>query len=143
MQYLVRKHRLTTSRTCPSLACKHVAPHTLRHSTAMELLHHGVNQSVIALWLGHESRRKKHSLRSPARKRIRADIVQATNYSPSWSRSDYAELPHGRNQAHKLPNSAMRHNPGYGIMPSLMVLQAFLASQRSSALANSRRSPSL
>ena len=27
----------------------------LRHSTAMELLHHGVDQSVIALWLGHES----------------------------------------------------------------------------------------
>lgn len=27
----------------------------MRHSTAMELLHHGVDQSVIALWLGHES----------------------------------------------------------------------------------------
>lgn len=26
----------------------------LRHSTAMEVLHHGVDQSVIALWLGHE-----------------------------------------------------------------------------------------
>ena len=32
-----------------------MTPHTLRHSTAMELLHHGVDQSVIALWLGHES----------------------------------------------------------------------------------------
>ena len=29
--------------------------HDLRHSTAMELLHHGVDQSVIALWPGHES----------------------------------------------------------------------------------------
>ena len=27
----------------------------LRHTTAMDLLQHGVDQSVIALWLGHES----------------------------------------------------------------------------------------
>ena len=30
-------------------------PHVLRHTAAMELLHHGVDRSVIALWLGHES----------------------------------------------------------------------------------------
>jgi integrase/recombinase XerD len=34
---------------------KRVSPHVLRHSTAMDLLHHGVDRSVIALWLGHES----------------------------------------------------------------------------------------
>ncbi|RVI50595.1 tyrosine-type recombinase/integrase [Sinorhizobium medicae] len=55
LEHLVRKHCLTASRTCPSLASKRVTPHTLRHSTAMELLHHRVDQSVIALWLGHES----------------------------------------------------------------------------------------
>ena len=55
LEHLVRKHCLTASRACPSLAAKRVTPHTLRHSTAMELLHHGVDQSVIALWLGHES----------------------------------------------------------------------------------------
>jgi site-specific recombinase XerD len=55
LEHLVRKHCLTASRTCPSLTGKRVTPHTLRHSTAMELLHHGVDQSVIALWLGHES----------------------------------------------------------------------------------------
>ena len=55
LEHLVRKHCLTASRSCPSLAGKNVSPHTLRHSTAMELLHHGVDQSVIALWLGHES----------------------------------------------------------------------------------------
>ncbi len=27
----------------------------LRHTAAMELLQHGVDRSVIALWLGHES----------------------------------------------------------------------------------------
>lgn len=55
LEHLVRKYCLTASRACPSIASKRVSPHTLRHSTAMELLHHGVDQSVIALWLGHES----------------------------------------------------------------------------------------
>ena len=32
-----------------------VTPHVLRHTTAMDLLQEGVDQSVIALWLGHES----------------------------------------------------------------------------------------
>jgi integrase/recombinase XerD len=34
---------------------KRVSPHVLRHTTAMELLQAGVDRSVIALWLGHES----------------------------------------------------------------------------------------
>ena len=34
---------------------KRVTPHVLRHSLAMDLLQHGVDRSVIALWLGHES----------------------------------------------------------------------------------------
>ena len=55
LEHLVRKHCLTASRTCPSIGTKRVTPHTLRHSTAMDLLHHGVDQAVIALWLGHEN----------------------------------------------------------------------------------------
>jgi integrase/recombinase XerD len=55
LEHLVQKHTLTASKTCSSLVGKRVSPHVLRHSTAMELLHHGVDQSVIALWLGHES----------------------------------------------------------------------------------------
>jgi integrase/recombinase XerD len=55
LEHLVRKHCMNAARFCPSLIGKRVSPHTLRHSTAMELLHHGVDQSVIALWLGHES----------------------------------------------------------------------------------------
>ena len=39
----------------PSLKRKTVTPHVLRHTTAMELLQHGIDRSVIALWLGHES----------------------------------------------------------------------------------------
>jgi integrase/recombinase XerD len=55
LEKLVRKHALSAAKSCASLIGKRVSPHVLRHSTAMELLHHGVDQSVIALWLGHES----------------------------------------------------------------------------------------
>jgi len=44
----------TAATTCPSLACKHVTMHTLRHSAAMRLLEAGNDITVIALWLGHE-----------------------------------------------------------------------------------------
>jgi integrase/recombinase XerD len=52
---LVARHAATASRTCPTLATKTVSPHVLRHTAAMNLLHAGVDTSVIALWLGHES----------------------------------------------------------------------------------------
>ena len=43
------------TQTHPSLAGRHVSPHTIRHSTAMHMLQSGVAFSVIALWMGHES----------------------------------------------------------------------------------------
>jgi site-specific recombinase XerD len=55
VQRLVAKHAATAAATCPSLHDKNVTPHTLRHSTAMMLLRAGVDLTVIALWLGHES----------------------------------------------------------------------------------------
>jgi len=55
LQRLVAKHVASASRTCPSLRTKKVTPHTLRHGAAMALLRRGVDLSVIALWLGHES----------------------------------------------------------------------------------------
>ncbi|MBV9264828.1 MAG: tyrosine-type recombinase/integrase [Acidobacteriaceae bacterium] len=55
LQRLVSKHVKTARRSCPSLIRKKVTPHTLRHAAAMALLRNGVDISVIALWLGHES----------------------------------------------------------------------------------------
>ena len=48
------------AKTCTDLASRHVSPHTIRHSTAMHLLQVGVDISVIALWLGHESPATTH-----------------------------------------------------------------------------------
>lgn len=45
---------------CPSLRSKSVSPHVIRHSTAMHLLQSGVDTSVIALWLRHESTETTH-----------------------------------------------------------------------------------
>jgi integrase/recombinase XerD len=52
---LINNHATTASHTCSTLKNKKVSPHTLRHTTAMNLLHAGVDSTVIALWLGHES----------------------------------------------------------------------------------------
>ena len=55
VQYLLTKHRMAASTVCPSLKEKRVTVHRLRHTMAMDLLQAGVDRSVIALWLGHES----------------------------------------------------------------------------------------
>ncbi len=55
VQYLLNKHRMAASKVCPSLKQKRVTVHRLRHTMAMDLLQAGVDRSVIALWLGHES----------------------------------------------------------------------------------------
>jgi len=55
VQYMLAKHVAVAQQSCPSLKHKRVSPHVLRHTAAMELLQAGVDRSVIALWLGHES----------------------------------------------------------------------------------------
>lgn len=55
VQWLLAKYVSLAAQRCPSLRHKKVSPHTLRHSCAMNLLHGGVDTTVIALWLGHES----------------------------------------------------------------------------------------
>ena len=42
------------------LVARHISPHTIRHTTAMHLLQAGVDITVIALWLGHESPATTH-----------------------------------------------------------------------------------
>jgi integrase/recombinase XerD len=92
LEAIVRKHVLSASRLCPSLAGKRVSPHVLRHSTAMELLHHGVDQTVIALWLGHESVETTQvylhadmRLKEAALARIKAPESKSGRYRPDDS----------------------------------------------------------
>ena len=55
VERLVARHQRSAEERCPSLKRKRVTPHVLRHTAAMQLLRHGIDRSVIALWLGHES----------------------------------------------------------------------------------------
>lgn len=55
VEWLVRKYATAAVSRCPSLATRRVTPHVLRHTAAMFLREAGVDISVIALWLGHES----------------------------------------------------------------------------------------
>ena len=45
---------------CTSLRRHSISPHTIRHATAVHLLQSGVDITVIALWLGHESPATTH-----------------------------------------------------------------------------------
>ena len=89
LEHLVRKYCAKAAQTCPSLEGKRVTPHTLRHSTAMELLHSGVDQAVIALWLGHESVETTQiyihadmRLKENALRQVTAPGVKSNRYRP-------------------------------------------------------------
>lgn len=55
VERIIHKHVELASVTCSTFKSKRVTPHVLRHSAAMQLLQNGVDRTVIALWLGHES----------------------------------------------------------------------------------------
>ncbi len=50
----------TAATSFSGLSGQRISPHTIRHTTAMHLLQAGVDVSVIALWLGHESPATTH-----------------------------------------------------------------------------------
>ena len=90
VERLITKYTNCATRTCPSLNRKNVSPHVLRHSTAMDLLHHGVDRSVIALWLGHESPETTNmylhadmSLKEKALSRTESLGAKPTRYRPN------------------------------------------------------------
>jgi integrase/recombinase XerD len=90
VQYLLAKHMAQARKTCPSLQAKQVSPHVLRHTAAMELLQSGVDHSVIALWLGHESPETTHiylqadlALKEKILERTKPLNVKASRYRPS------------------------------------------------------------
>lgn len=55
VERLIIKAAAAAANSCPSLKTKHISPHSLRHTSAMRLVAAGVDRTVVALWLGHES----------------------------------------------------------------------------------------
>ena len=75
---------------CPSLANRRVAPHCVRHSTAMHMLQAGVDITVIALWLGHESPSTTHlyveadlAMKERALQAVQPPHLKQTRYQPT------------------------------------------------------------
>jgi site-specific recombinase XerD len=73
----------------PDLATRSISPHTIRHTTAMHLLQSGVDITVIALWLGHESPSTTHmyveadlTMKERALSRLTAPTLPAATYRP-------------------------------------------------------------
>lgn len=67
---------------CESLKGKSVTPHTIRHTTAMHLLQSGVDVTVIALWLGHESPETTHQYVEADLKMKEEVLAKAQGLSP-------------------------------------------------------------
>ena len=74
----------------PTLKTRSISPHTMRHTTAMHLLQSGVDLSVIALWLGHESTITTHMytaadlpMKERALRRLKPIVGKRLRYQPS------------------------------------------------------------
>jgi integrase/recombinase XerD len=77
------------SKDRPQLRQRTISPHTIRHTTAMHLLQSGVDITVIALWLGHESPSTTHmyieadlSMKERALNRLKAPATKSRRYKP-------------------------------------------------------------
>ncbi|MCR4427414.1 MAG: site-specific integrase [Firmicutes bacterium] len=73
----------------PSLDGRKISPHTLRHTTAMHLLQSGVDITVIALWLGHESIETTHryieadlEMKRKALETVSEPVIPRHSYQP-------------------------------------------------------------
>jgi len=55
IHWMLRNHVRTASASHPSLLCRPISPHTIRHTTATHLLRSGVDINTIRAWLGHVS----------------------------------------------------------------------------------------
>lgn len=55
VQALVERTALKAQDTMPSLATKRVSPHSIRHTSATQLLRSGVDINTVRAWLGHAS----------------------------------------------------------------------------------------
>jgi len=90
VEYRLRLAVQKAAKNCSSLKGKSVSPHTLRHTTAMHLLQSGVDITVIALWLGHESPATTHlymeadlAMKERALEKLQEPSVKSPQYKPT------------------------------------------------------------
>jgi site-specific recombinase XerD len=90
VEHLLAKYAANAAEACRSLRGKKLAPHVLRHTCAVQLLRAGIDQTVIALWLGHESVRTTDcyvhgdlSIKERALTRTKPRHVPPGRYRPS------------------------------------------------------------
>jgi site-specific recombinase XerD len=60
VNYILQRALEHACKKVSSLSNRSISPHTLRHTCALHLLQSGVDITVIALWLGHESIQTTH-----------------------------------------------------------------------------------
>jgi site-specific recombinase XerD len=87
VEYRLRLAVKRASEQRPTLRNRRISPHTMRHTTAMHLLQSGVDITVIALWLGHESPATTHmyveadlAMKEKALKKIQDPSLQNVRY---------------------------------------------------------------
>ncbi len=92
VEYRLRIAVKRAAKQFPTLEKRHVSPHTIRHTTAMHLLQSGVDITVIALWIGHESPATTHmyveadlSMKERALKKLQDPSLKSVRYQASDS----------------------------------------------------------
>jgi site-specific recombinase XerD len=88
--HLIRRVVAIAQQTVPSLADKHVSPHTFRHTAGMCLLQSGVELNVIRCWLGHQSLDTTHQyieadqeMKRKALEQSGMTTAESSRYQPS------------------------------------------------------------
>ena len=98
VEYRLKRALADAVSQCRSLKGKAVSPHSIRHTTAMHLLQAGVDITVIALWLGHESTETTHTyieadlaMKERALSRLDEPKTGRSRYRPSDSLLKFLE----------------------------------------------------
>jgi integrase/recombinase XerD len=86
------------TKQCPQLSGRRITPHSLRHTVALHLLQAGVDITVIAIWLGHESTVTTHgyielnlAMKESALAALNPPTTKKIRYQPSDSLLKFLE----------------------------------------------------
>ena len=91
VRFKLKQYVAAAARKVPSLATKHVSPHTFRHATAVSLVAAGVDVTVIRSWLGHASldttnRYARADLETKRKALEKVDVSARPGKPPRWKR---------------------------------------------------------